>query len=129
MARPLNPYVRRPARRRSALMAAQGQGVGAGAGVVPAVGILGMEVCQSIQDISNSVTLVARKATVVRVYVDHHSLAAKGVLTGELEWRRAQDAPGIYLPTASTIKVDPGNPVALAAACAAAGTRSDSSWM
>ena len=112
MARRPNPYVRRPARRRVALVEAQGAGMGGGAG--PGVRILGIEVCQSIQDMTNAVTLVARKATVVRVYVDHATLAAKGTLTGEVEWRRAATAPGTYLPTASVIKVDPANAVALA---------------
>jgi len=70
--------------------------------------ILGIEVTQAIQDIRNTVSLVAGKTTVVRVYVDHASLSSAAKVTGELEWRRTGGAS--YLPALNAVDIRPTAP-------------------
>jgi hypothetical protein len=67
-----------------------------------------IEVVQAIQDVANSVTLIADKKTIVRVYVDAPPGAPPGALTGELAWRcgRAGEA---YLPARQAIVFDPAD--------------------
>jgi hypothetical protein len=66
-----------------------------------------LEICQSIQGDDNSVTLVAMKPTMVRVYLDQASVANATRLRGELVWRRTPDAPRTYLPAMNEIRLDP----------------------
>ena len=67
--------------------------------------ILGIEVTQAIQDLKNSVTLIAGKATMVRVYLDQSPIAATSPfvvpipITGELAVRREDGAQGMVSAT------------------------------
>jgi hypothetical protein len=74
---------------------------------VAAIGVRGIEVTQTIQDLQNSVVLIAGKATAVRVYVDPTSAAAAGTITGEITWRRAGAAGAAFLPAMNSIRIDP----------------------
>jgi hypothetical protein len=82
-------------------------GLAAGA---PAVTIRGIEVTQTVQDLQNSVVLIADKPTVARVYVDPTTVARAGNVTGEIIWRRAGGAGASFLPAMNTIRIDPGSP-------------------
>ena len=91
------PYRRRP---RSMLLA----------GPVQAVGIRGTEVVQCVQDLANSVDLVAGKATVVRVYLDPTSVSRSGKVGGEIAWSRGSAAEA-YLPAINAVTIDPAKPL------------------
>lgn len=67
--------------------------------------MVGLEVTQVVQDLANSVPLVAEKPTVVRVYLDR---PAPGVVTvrGELEVTAAGNGP-ILVPSINTLDLDP----------------------
>lgn len=71
----------------------------------------GIEVTQCIQDVNNSVTLIANKITVVRVYLDHSSFSRKARITGEIAWSRGGSET--YLPALNAIQVDPAAPLSL----------------
>lgn len=89
-------------------------GAALAAGPIPAAGglrILGVEVTQAIQDIDNSVSLIAGKTTVVRVYIDHESLTSNTKLTGELEWRRSGGAS--YLASLNAVDIRAADPRSL----------------
>jgi len=85
-------------------------GVAAG---LPGVKIRGVEVTQTVQDMENSVVLIADKPTAVRVYVDPTAVAKAGNITGEIKWRRPGAAGGAFLPAINTIRIDPGSPKSL----------------
>lgn len=78
------------------------------------VSVLGIEVTQAVQDMQNSVTLIAGKTTVVRVYLDARSLEAGTgtMLNGELAWRRGNTAEA-YLPSFSTVSLAADSPKTL----------------
>jgi hypothetical protein len=66
--------------------------------------VLGIEVTQAVQDLHNSVTLVAGKTTVVRVYLDASFLANSQSISGELAWRRGDRAEA-YLPALNQVRL------------------------
>ncbi|EUC12349.1 hypothetical protein [Paraburkholderia hospita] len=76
-----------------------------------ALAILGIEVVQCVQDLANSVQLIANKATVVRVYLDPASVTRAGKVAGEIAWSRG--AAEAYLPALNTISIDPSKPAQL----------------
>ena len=82
------------------------------AGPARAVGIRGIEVIQCIQDLANSVDLVADKATVVRIYLDPATVGRSGRVGGEIAWSRS--AAEAYLPTLNAVSIDPAKPLAIA---------------
>src|SRR5437868_10634799 len=93
----------KPRRRASSL------GLAAG---TPSVGIRGIEVVQCVQDIQNTVKLVAGKPTIVRVYLDPASVSKKGTLGGELAWTKGGGEA--YLSALNTVTIDPAAPNTLA---------------
>lgn len=82
------------------------------AGAAPAVGTRGIEVIQCIQDLANSVELVADKATVVRIYLDPATVGRSGKVGGEIAWSRA--AAEAYLPALNAVSIDPAKPLSIA---------------
>ena len=58
------------------------------AGPAPSIGIRGVEVVQCIQDIDNTVPLIAGKTTLVRIYPDPATVSQEGNVTAELAWSR-----------------------------------------
>ncbi|WP_222371247.1 hypothetical protein [Rhizobium leguminosarum] len=71
------------------------------------VAIQAIEVCQAIQSIDGSVTLVADKATLVRVYIDQLTLASGVRLAGEIKVRNSTGAPATYVAALADVTVDP----------------------
>jgi hypothetical protein len=71
-----------------------------------------MEVSQTVQDLQNSVTLIANKTAVVRVYLDAGSLAGPRWISGELAWRRENGAES-YLPATNRVRLRPAVPLSL----------------
>jgi hypothetical protein len=51
-----------------------------------AVQVRGVEAVKCVQDLTNSVPLIAGKTTIVRVYLDPTSASQTGQVTGELAW-------------------------------------------
>ena len=100
---PKTPYERAPVRRprpvEFAGMAAAG------------VRVTALEICQSVQGRDNSVTLIAMKPTLVRLYLDETSITASARLRAELCWRNSPTGPASYLPSANELKLDPAAPV------------------
>jgi len=86
--------------------------MGLAAGVA-GVAIRGIEVTQAIQDMQNSVVLVAGKATVARAYIDPTTVARAGNVTGEVIWRRTGSAGASFLPAMNSIRIDPARPKTL----------------
>lgn len=86
-----------------------------GAGPDVGVRVLGFEVCQSIQDLNNSVTLIAGKETVIRVYLDHGSVSSAVKVRGEICWRKTAGGPASYVASIGQIQLDPRAPKPLAA--------------
>lgn len=76
-----------------------------------AVRVRGAEVVQCVQDISNSVPLIAGKTTIVRVYLDPASVSKTGPFTGELAWTRG--GGDTFLPAINSIRLNPQSPVSL----------------
>jgi hypothetical protein len=66
-----------------------------------------LEVTQAIQDLSQSVPLVARKRTVIRLCLSDHGPQALTV-RGELALRRGPADPTLILPSLNTTVLDPG---------------------
>ncbi|MBN8186171.1 hypothetical protein JF540_05675 [Salipiger thiooxidans] len=77
------------------------------AGAATGVGVLGIEICQSVQALDNSVPLVALKPTMVRVYLDETTVAASLRLRGELCLRQSATGPATYLAGINELKLDP----------------------
>jgi hypothetical protein len=86
-------------------------GIAAG---IPGVMMRGIEVTQTIQDMQNSVVLIADKPTVARVYLDPTTVANAGNVTGEITWHRNGAVGAAFLPAMNSIRVDPGSPKSLA---------------
>lgn len=97
-----NPYVR-PVKRK-----ARAPAPAAGASP-PSVAISGIEIVQSIQDLSNSVRLIAGKPTLVRVYLRGVDLNAPLLVTGELTLRPPGAAAQI-LPATNRVRLTASPP-------------------
>ena len=69
------------------------------------IGVRGIEVSQCIQDLDNSVPLIADKTTVVRLYLDPATLGKAGSVTAELAWSRG--GAEAYLPALNAVRLDP----------------------
>lgn len=69
--------------------------------------IQAIEICQAIQSVESSVTLIAGKATMVRVYIDQTSLAGGVQLRGELKVRKTAKGPATYVPALEDLTADP----------------------
>ena len=95
----------KPYRRRPPAMVTSGPAPAA------ALAMLGSEIVQCVQDLANSVPLIADKVTVVRVYLDPTSVERAGKVAGEIAWSRG--ASETYLPALNTISIDPSNPIKL----------------
>ena len=86
------------------------------AGPAPAgLDIQKIEVCQAIQSDDNSVTLVANKGTLVRVYINQATVAVSTRLRGEIEVRTSPQAPARFVPAMNELILDPASPAALPA--------------
>lgn len=78
------------------------------AGPTPSqVTIEAVEVCQVIQSVDSAVTLIAGKATLVRVYLDQAALAGSVKLRGELAVRTSANGPVTYVPAIGDLMLDP----------------------
>src|SRR5262245_740513 len=80
---------------------------------VPGRAIRGIEVTQTVDDLQNSVVLIADKRTVARVYIDPTTVANAGNVTGEITWRR-NGGGAAFVPAMNTIRLDPGSPKTIA---------------
>ncbi|MGW2183572.1 hypothetical protein ACWCXX_37245 [Streptomyces sp. NPDC001732] len=69
-----------------------------------------MEITQAVQDLQQSVTLIAGKATVIRVYVNGVSGPATGV-SGAVTLLRAPNDPPVTVTSANTLSLDPNAPM------------------
>jgi hypothetical protein len=67
----------------------------------------GMEVTQAIQDMNHSVTLIANKRTIVRVYLSSSGLGPAVTVRGELALRRSPSGPRVTVPSLNTVDLDP----------------------
>ena len=65
--------------------------------------VLGIEVTQAVQDMENTVPLVAGKTTIVRVYLDANATLPP-FFTGELAWGR-KDSVEAFLPAMNHIQL------------------------
>ncbi|QQO16073.1 hypothetical protein JJB99_07935 [Bradyrhizobium diazoefficiens] len=80
------------------------------AGPGPAgIAIQAIEVCQTIQSIDNTVTLVANKATLVRVYLDQSRVAAATKVRGEMTFKTSAQGPATYVPAMNELVLDPAD--------------------
>ena len=78
------------------------------AGVAPGeVRVEGIEITQAIQDMNHSVTLVAGKATVVRVYLSRPS-GTNIKVRGEIAVRRTPGGPAQMVPSLDTVQLKSG---------------------
>ena len=68
----------------------------------------GVEVVQCVQDLQNSVPLIAGKTTIVRVYLDPASVSAAGQVTGEIAWSRG--GGDTFLPAMNSVRLNPSAP-------------------
>ena len=111
-------YERVPVRRPRPVAFSEASGAHAGAeaatGTETGVGVLGVEVCQSVQAFDNSVPVIAMKPTLVRVYLDDATVAAPVRLRGELCWRKSKNGPKTYLAATNELRLDPAAPLAIA---------------
>jgi hypothetical protein len=64
-----------------------------------------VEITQAVQDLGLSVPLVARKRTVVRVYLSRYT-SPQVTVTGELALRRGPSDPPLILPSVNTTVLD-----------------------
>jgi hypothetical protein len=67
----------------------------------------GTEVTQAIQDMNHTVTLVASKRTVVRVYLSSPELGPAVTVRGELALRSSPSAPRVTVPSLNTVVLNP----------------------
>lgn len=103
--KPDNPYVAAPRRKPKKIAFAGPQPAG--------LLIQGIEVCQAIQSVENSVTLIAGKATLARVYVDQASVGAPTKLRGEIIVRTSAQGPATYVPALDHLTLDPSDGLSL----------------
>ena len=71
-----------------------------------ALSLDGIEATQSIQDMTQSVPLVANKTTVVRVYLSY-SLSPPVTVSGQLALRTSSSGPAVFVASTSTVVLDP----------------------
>lgn len=71
------------------------------------VAVSHIEYVQSVQDNNNSVPLVAKKATVVRVYLSGVGIAEPLVVTGEIACRRGTGGE-TFVPALNKVRLAPG---------------------
>ncbi|UPT98408.1 amidohydrolase family protein [Bradyrhizobium barranii subsp. apii] len=76
------------------------------------VQVRGVEIVQCVQDVTNSVPLVADKATLVRLYLEPTSVSQPGQITAEIAWSRSGGGD-TFLPALNSLRVDPGSPFSL----------------
>src|SRR5215212_8082322 len=67
----------------------------------------GQEVTQAIQDINNTITLIASKRTVVRVYLSAPSIGSGITVRGELALRRSPGGLPVTIPSLNTVILSP----------------------
>ena len=79
------------------------------AGPAPALAIRGIEITQCVQDMANSVDLIADKTGVARVYLDAATTGRSGKVAGEIAWSRG--AAETYLPGLNAVTLDSAKPV------------------
>lgn len=65
-----------------------------------------VEITQAIQDLSQSVPLIARKRTVIRVYLSYYA-SPGATVRGQLALRRGPSDPPLVLPSLNTTVLDP----------------------
>lgn len=80
-----------------------------GVGPMPKLSVRAIEVVQSIQRIDNSISLIANKKTMVRIYVDPESAPSSIPVVAEIAWRR--DGGEYYLAVPGAVRLDPNNPL------------------
>jgi hypothetical protein len=66
----------------------------------------GIEITQSIQDLSQSVPLIAGKRTVVRLYLSYYS-SSGATVRGEITLRRSPSDPPVTIPSLNIVVLDP----------------------
>ncbi|MGY4297571.1 hypothetical protein ACVWXN_005666 [Bradyrhizobium sp. i1.4.4] len=76
------------------------------------VQVRGVEIVQCVQDVTNSVPLVADKATLVRLYLEPTSVSLPGQITAEIAWSRSGGGD-TFVPALNSLRVDPGSPFSL----------------
>lgn len=76
------------------------------------VQVRGVEIVQCVQDVTNSVPLVADKATLVRLYLEPTSVSQPGQITAEIAWSRSGGGD-TFVPALNSLRVDPGSPFSL----------------
>jgi len=96
-----NPFNRATVRRPRKVDFAAGHALG--------INVQNIEICQSIQNLANDVTLIAGKSTLVRIYLDQTGVAAPVRLRGELIWRRSATGPVSFVHGLSEIRLDPAD--------------------
>src|SRR5829696_3654321 len=67
----------------------------------------GREATQAIQDINHTVTLVASKRTVIRIYLSSPSIGSAVTVRGELALRRSPGGPVVTIPSDNTVVLNP----------------------
>lgn len=85
----------------------------AGIGFAIGLEIEAIEVCQVIQDVESQVTLVAGKATLVRVYIKQSSVTAVARLRGEIAVRASEAGPATFVPALNELNLDPADTATL----------------
>lgn len=78
-------------------------------GVSQGIVIDGIEICQSVQATDNSVTLIAGKSTLIRLYMDDSSVASNVRLRGELTLHRSLNGPAKYLASMNEVQLTPSS--------------------
>ena len=76
------------------------------------VKVRGVEIVQCVQDLTNSVPLVADKGTIVRLYLDPTSVSQPGQITAEIAWSRSGGGD-TFLPAINSLRLDPTSPFSL----------------
>jgi hypothetical protein len=67
----------------------------------------GWEVTQAIQDINHTVTLIASKRTVVRMYLSSPRVGSRVTVRGELALRRSPGGPPVTIPSLNRVVLSP----------------------
>lgn len=71
-----------------------------------------VEIVQCVQDVTNSVPLVADKATLVRLYLEPTPVSQPGQITAEIAWSRSGGGD-TFVPALNSLRVNPGSPFSL----------------
>lgn len=75
-----------------------------------ALTILGLEVVQSVQTLNNSVSLIAGKRTLARIYLVPTTVASGLRLRGELAVSRGPGQPAEYVPSINSVVLQAAHP-------------------